>query len=181
VTATDDHPNDGESFEQESMDATAEYSEPIVLDWGSPDPEETKQLLNETPEQLARLVQRHPPLAAFLKLGLEAIKSAGSEERAANAHTSDSYYELTNRIVDGLFERLSQGGISEGEAHTIYRLLEDLQVQSSDKTTEFLRANDKTGTKTMLVVGLVLAAGLGIAAAIYSGQRPSTSPPSLRA
>ncbi|HWK77753.1 hypothetical protein [Microbacterium sp.] len=180
MTATDDHPNDGESSEQESMDATAEYSEPIVIDWGSPNPEEIKQLLNENPEQLARLVQRHPPLAAFLNLGLEAIKSAGSEERAANEHVSDSYYKLTNKIVDGLLERLSQGGVSEGEAARIYHLLEDLQVQSSDKTTEFLRANDKTGSKTMLVVGLVLTTGLIVTAALYSGQRP-TPPSSLRA
>lgn len=181
VTTTDDHTNDGENSEQESTDTTADYSEPIVLDWGSPTPEETKQLLNETPEQLARLVRRHPPLASFLNLGLEAIKSVGSEERAANERASDSYYKVTNKIVDGLLERLSQGGVNEDEAARIYDRLENLQVQSSEKTTEFLRANDKTGSKTMLVVGLVLTTGLGLAAALYSGQRPSTPPPSIRA
>lgn len=173
---TEDQGNDGE-HEHDWVEPTPEQSEPDVVDWSSPTPEETQQLLQQSPEQVARLVQHHPPLVSFLVVGLDAIKAAGSDENAANGHVADTYYALANKTVDGLLRRLEQGGVSEAESIRIYGLIEKLSTQSADKTTEFIRANEGTGTKTMHVIGLVtLLAGLGLAAALYKGQGPSSRP-----
>lgn len=151
----------------------------MVVDWSAPTEKETDQLLKLSPEYLARVVQRHPQLAAFLQIGAEAIKSVGAEERAGNQHVSDSYFALTNKTVNGLFKRLEQNGVSEEEAVHIYGLLDKLHDKSGEKTSEFLKANDKTGSKTMVAVGLLASVGLSVAIALIAGGRPSTPPPSI--
>lgn len=170
---TDEQDN---SAPHEKVWAEAEQTEPQVLDWGSPTAEETQQLLQQSPEQIAHLVQRHSPLANFLTVGFEAIKAVGSEENVANRHIADDYYALANKTVDGLLKRLEQSGVSEDETNRIYELIEKISTQSAEKTSEFIQANDRTGNKTMYVIGLVTLAGLGIAAALYKGQGPSGTP-----
>jgi hypothetical protein len=179
LTATNEPPSSGEHEQVERPDPEGIEPEPAVVDWSTPTREEAQRLANEPPERLALLAQLHPQLAVFLQVGLQAIKGVGSEERAASQHAADSYFALTNKTVDGLFKRLDQSGVSEAEAATIYELLDKLQGQSADKTTEFLNVNLKTGSKTMLVAGLLLSAGLSLAFAAYSGQRPSNPPPSI--
>lgn len=177
--ATDDQADDtyadtGAHAAAESGESEQGNTEPLVVDWGAPTPEEVQELLKQPPEQLARLTQKHPQLTEFIRVGLDAVRTAGTEERSSNEHFADSYYALNDKIVDGLLKRLEQSGVSEEEASRIYESLDRLQDRNGQKTTEFLRASDKTGNKVLLATGILLTSALA-AVTFYFRQRPSGS------
>lgn len=143
-----------------------------------PTQEEAERILGLTPEEVARLAIRRPALVQYLEVGVQAAKAASSNEHDAKSKLAAHYFALNNKLVDGLLKRLDEPNVTDEERSTIYGLLDKTQHATGEKTTEFIQAQDRTGSKALASIGLYVMLGLTVALVVSRGQGPST-PPSL--
>ncbi|GAA4267744.1 hypothetical protein [Frondihabitans peucedani] len=149
-----------------------EPDEPRVDDWSHPTLDETRDLLQRDPEDLALLAVGHPSLARFLALGFDAIQQVRTGEQETLESIGQAYFALTQRTLDGLLKRLDQGDLGDDERSRIYHLIESLQGQGAEKASEFMDANVRSADKTRLLIGTMIVLGLSAAAIVSLRRAP---------
>jgi hypothetical protein len=145
-----------------------------------PSQEEVERLLGLMPEEVARLVVRRPALVQYLEVGVQAAIAAGSQEHDAKSKIAEDYFQFNDKLVDGLLKRLNEPGVTDEERSTIYGLLDNTHRVTGEKATEFIEAQDRTGSKALGSVGLYVMLGLAVALVIVRKQGPSTPPSFFR-
>lgn len=146
--------------------------EPQIADWSKPTPEEAAELLERSPEELARLAVTHPPFAQFLSVGFEALREVREGDRESIPKIGTPYFETANNTIEGLLKRLDQDGVSDAERERIYEIIDSTQKQSGKTTSELIDANNKSSRRTQFIIGGLLTVGLVVVATLTNKGSP---------